>query len=244
MRKEDGRLLRSFAAGAARHDGYLDDYAFLIAGLLDLYEATGQPRWLRDAIALDGILERFHEDRERGGFFLTSHDHEQLLAREKPSHDGAEPSGNSVHILSLLRLHTLTLDDGYRRRAELALGAFAPVLDRSPQALGEMLLALEYLAGSPKEIVIVVPTARAEAEPLLAAMRGTYVPHRVLAVVAQGAEQTALATLAPIVSDKTCQRGAATAYVCERGTCALPTSDPVVFTRQLQRLGRPARTAR
>ena len=104
----DGRLRRSFIDGQVREAAVLDDYAAMISGLLDLYEATGETRWVREAIALDAVLERDFEDREGGGFFQTSHDHEQLLAREKPSYDGAEPSGNSVHALNLLRLAEMT----------------------------------------------------------------------------------------------------------------------------------------
>ena len=83
--RHEGRLLRRYKDGEARHAAYLDDYAFLIAGLLDLYEATGGLRWLREAIALDRVLEKNYEDAENGGFFMTSNDHEQLLAREKPT---------------------------------------------------------------------------------------------------------------------------------------------------------------
>ncbi|MCP5115160.1 MAG: thioredoxin domain-containing protein, partial [bacterium] len=93
--ESDGRLLRSWKAGRASHNAYLDDYAFLTAALIDLYEATGRLRWIKEAIRLDGVLAEHYED-PAGGFFLTSDDHEKLLAREKPAYDGAEPSGNSV----------------------------------------------------------------------------------------------------------------------------------------------------
>jgi uncharacterized protein YyaL (SSP411 family) len=115
--RRGGRLLRSYKDGQARHNAYLDDYGFLTAGLIDLYEATGDPRWLREAIGLDAVLEQHYEDHENGGFFLTSNDHEALLAREKPAYDGAEPSGNSVAVLNLLRLYEFTTDEKYRLRA-------------------------------------------------------------------------------------------------------------------------------
>ena len=111
--RENGRLKRSYNAGKARLDAYLDDYAFLTAGLLDLYEATGDSRWLQEAMALDAVLERHYEDTSAGGYFLTSDDHEKLIARERPSYDGAEPSGNSVQALNLLRLGELTTEDRY-----------------------------------------------------------------------------------------------------------------------------------
>jgi uncharacterized protein YyaL (SSP411 family) len=99
MRRE-GRLQRSYKDGDGRHEGYLEDYAFFIAGLLDLYETTGTLRWLVEAIDLDRVLEKSYEDKSAGGFFLTSSEQEKLLAREKPSHDGAEPSGNSVQVMN------------------------------------------------------------------------------------------------------------------------------------------------
>jgi hypothetical protein len=234
--RRDGRLLRSYKDGQAAHDGYLDDYAFLIAGLLDLYEATSESRWVREAIALDGVLQKSYEDEARGGSFMTSHDHEPLLAREKPSYDGAEPSGNSVEALNLLRLHELTTDDRYRQRAERALQAFGAQLAESPAALSEMLLAVDFQLDTPKEIVIVAARSRAEAEPLLAKLRATFLPNRVLVVASQGADLAAQARLVPLLEGKAARKGQVTAYVCERRVCRLPTSDPEVFLQQLRKV--------
>ncbi len=231
--RRDGRLFRSFKDGAAQHDAYLDDYAFVIAGLLDLYEADGNPRWLREAVALDGVLAQHFEDPKAGGFFLTADDHEELLAREKPSDDGAEPSGNSVEALNLLRLYELTTDDRYRRRAERTLRAFDGILQRAPTVLSEMLLAVDFRLDVAKEIVIVTPDSRAQAEPFLAVLRKTFVPNRVLAVVAAGEPLKELAALVPLVEGKTARGGKPTAYVCERQVCELPTTDPSRFAAQL-----------
>jgi len=151
----DGRLSRSYKDGQAKYNAYLDDYAFLTAGLLDLYEATGDPQWLKKATELDRVLAKFYEDKKNGGFFMTSSDHEKLLAREKPNYDGAEPSGNSIAILNLLRLNEFTTDDSYRSRADKALKAFSLTLNANPNALTEMLLALDFRLDKPKEIVIV-----------------------------------------------------------------------------------------
>jgi uncharacterized protein YyaL (SSP411 family) len=227
----DGRLRRSFKDGRSQHDGYLDDYSFLVAGLLDLYEATGQSRWLREAVALDSELEKHYEDKA-GGYFMTSDDHEALLARDKPAYDGAEPSGNSVQSLNLLRLHELTTNDRYRQRAEATLRSFAPMLSRRPAALSQMLLAVDFQLDTPKEVVIVAPAVREEAEPLLAPLRGAFVPNRVLAWGTQK-EVAEQATLVPLVAGKTALRGRSTAYVCARGVCKLPTADPAVFARQI-----------
>ena len=233
--RRDGRLFRRYMGGESRHDGYLDDYAFLIAGLLDLYEATGNLRWLREAIALDRVLEEGYEDHENGGFFMTSDDHEELLAREKPNYDGAEPSGNSIAVLNLIRLHEFTTNDTYRQRAEKALQAFQPILESRPAALSEMLLALEFHLDTPKEIVIVTKGSRGEADPFLAELRKILLPNRVLAIVTEGDELSAHAQIIPLLDQKRAINGKPTAYVCEQRICELPTSDPAVFAKQLRK---------
>ena len=230
--RRDGRLLRSYKSGRARHNAYLDDYACLIAALLDLYEATGKPDWLREAIALEDVLEEHYQDEENGGFFMTSDDHEKLLAREKPSYDGAEPSGNSVAVMNLVRLHEFTTEDRYRETADRVFQAFGPILKKSPAALSEMLLALDFQLDTAKEIIIVTPGSRGEAEPFLARLRQTFLPNRVLAVVPEP-ELSAHAKLLPLVEGKRAIKGVATAYVCEKRVCELPTSDPEVFARQI-----------
>ncbi|HWL87659.1 MAG TPA: thioredoxin domain-containing protein, partial [Polyangiaceae bacterium] len=126
--RRDGRLLRSFKDGEAKNDGYLDDYAFTIAALLDLFELTGEPQWLREGMHLDEVLAKHYADGPNGGFFLTSDDQPKLLAREKPGYDGAEPSGNSVSALNLLRLYELTFSQRYAERADRTLAAFRTTL--------------------------------------------------------------------------------------------------------------------
>jgi uncharacterized protein YyaL (SSP411 family) len=231
--RRDGRLLRSYKDGQARHNAYLDDYAFLAAGLINLYEATGNLRWLKEAIALDGVLEQHYEDRENGGFFLTSNDHENLLAREKPAYDGAEPSGNSVAVLNLLQLYEFTTDEKYRVRAERALKAFEDILTSSPTALSDMLLALDFQLDSPKEIIVVTGQSRDEARPLLAPLRTTFAPNRIFTAVVEGAQLDEHAAVIPLLEDKTAIGGRPTVYVCEKRVCELPASDPAVFGRQI-----------
>lgn len=202
---------------------------------MDLYEASGQPRWLEAALTLDATLEREYEDTEHGGYFMTSGGHETLLAREKPAYDGAEPSGNSVQALNLLRLHELTTDDRYRIRAERTLLAFGARLARDPAALSEMLLAADFHLDTPKEVVIVTPLSRQEAAPLLAKLRSTFLPNRVLTVAAVGADLAAQSRLVPLLKGKVTRNGQATAYVCEKRVCKLPTGDPEVFARQIEK---------
>jgi uncharacterized protein YyaL (SSP411 family) len=230
--REEGRLRRSFKDGRADHPAYLEDYAFLIAGLLDLYEAGADPRWLREALALQAVLDRHYGD-PRGGYFTTADDHEQLLAREKPGYDGAEPSGNSVAALNLLRLAEFTTQDRYRAAADGILKAFASTMGSSPAALAEMLLALDYRLDRPREVVVVKPAAGADAGPLMDRFRGLFLPNRILVVTAEGPELAALARLVPLVTGKRALDGEVTAYVCTQGICKLPTSDPDELARQL-----------
>ncbi|MGZ8446689.1 MAG: thioredoxin domain-containing protein, partial [Candidatus Deferrimicrobiaceae bacterium] len=227
-------LYRTFMDGIAKNHAYLEDHAFLIAGLLDLYEATSDPQWLEKAIELDKILEEHFEDRIHGGYFLTGDDHEELLVREKPSYDGAEPSGNSVAALNLLRLHEFTTEDGYRRRAEMTFRFMAETLRSNPLALSEMLLAVDFYLDAPKQILLVAPRGeKGAADPLMAVFRGRFLPNRVFSVVSAGEEQERNARLVPLLRGKEAAGGRATAYVCENRTCGLPTNDPAEFARQL-----------
>ncbi len=228
-----GELMRSYKDGQARHAGYLDDYAFMVGGLLDLYEATGHIRWLEESTTLDDALARRYEDDRNGGYFLTAATAEPLLAREKPGQDGAEPSGNSVETLNLLRLAEFTGNDRYRARADRTLKAFGRTLTASPTALAEMLLAVDFRLDRPKEVVIVAKGAREQAEPLLETLRAAYVPNRIVVVAVEGADLARQAKLVPLLEGKAAQAGRPTAYVCERGMCELPTRDPGVFARQL-----------
>ncbi len=229
------RLYRSYKDGRARHNAYLDDYSFLIAGLLDLFEATHDPAWLEKAISLDEILEKYYEDKKNGAFFMTGNDHEALIAREKPVNDGAVPSGNSVAILNLLRLNKITTKDRYRKRAEKGLTSFSQTMSSSPAALSEMLLAVDFFLDTPKEIIIVTPQGtKDKARPFLTELRNQFLPNRMLVVVSEGLEMEAHAGIIPLVQSKIAQNGKATAYVCEEGVCKLPTTDSKVFAQQIK----------
>jgi uncharacterized protein YyaL (SSP411 family) len=234
MRTPDGRLLRSFKDGRARHNAYLADYAFMIAGLLDLYEATATRAGSRRDRARRGARGALRGSRRRRILLDQRRPRGAARAREAGVRR-RRASGNSIAVLNLLRLQELTGDDAYRVRAERAFGAFGETLRRSPAALSEMLLAVDWRLDLAKEIVVVTPGARSEAEPFLARLRRAFVPNRVLAVVSAG-EVEKIAELVPVAGGKLAQNGAATAYVCERGVCALPTSDPTVFVKQVAKV--------
>jgi uncharacterized protein YyaL (SSP411 family) len=147
LRTKDGRLLRTYGAApgqkpTARLNGYLDDYAFLVHGLLCLHDATGARRWLDEAKALTDTMIRFHEDTERGAFYYTSNDHEKLFARAKDQYDGAQPAGNSLAAQNLVRLWVKTGDERYGKAAEKTLQALSPQLKVNPSSLTALADAL------------------------------------------------------------------------------------------------------
>ncbi len=223
MRAEGG-LRRSYVAGEARQRGTLDDYAFVIAGLLDLFEATSERRWFDEALALAAQLERRFAD-PAGGYFTTDAGGEQLWTREKPRDDGAEPSGNAIAIGDLLRLGELTGDPSWRTRAEHALAAFDLSRDRSSPALRS---ALDQALDLPAEIVVVAPHDRAEVAALVDEIRKVYQPGRTLVVMTDDAPvQIAL------TEGKHALGGKPTAFVCEATRCKQPTSDPATLALQL-----------
>jgi len=232
-----GRLMRSFKDGRANQPGFLEDYALVAAGLFDLYEASFDPRWLREALALCNETERLFADPGEGGWFTTAADHEKLMARERPRADGPTPSGTSVALMNALRAGAFTGDDHWRAIADRALSTLRDALSERPTSLSDALLALDFRTDAAREVVVVWPkqAGPASAAPLLSILRRTFLPNRALAGSVEGDELAALATVAPIVEGKRALRGRSTAYVCERGHCQLPTSDPAVLRRQLGR---------
>ena len=233
LRGSDGRLRRSARGGEARHAGVLEDHAFLVAGLLDLFEATGERRWLDEALGLQAQQDQHFWDDDHGGYFLTPHDGERLLARDRPHQDGALPSGNAVAAHSLLRLAALTDQTGRRGRAERILAAFGAAAQRSPRSAAHMLAALVAYHAAFQQVLVVWPTGQPAPAALLAPLRGAYLPHRAIVLSPDGAPLDALATRIPWLKHKRALGGRPTAYVCEDGQCELPTSDPAVFAAQL-----------
>ena len=230
---EDGRLKRIYTGGKASGNAFSDDYAFFIQALLDLYEASGDIEWFRQAVRLEQTMSAEFEDHDEGGFFLSSKKNQGLLAREKSGYDGSVPSANSIAIMNLLRLYEFTSNDDYRQRAQKALTFFGLVLERSPAALPEMLQALDYYHDEAKEIVIVTANDRLEAEPFLRRLGETFLPNHVLVVVQQGESLDQQVPFVPLLEGKRALQGKTTAYVCEQGICDLPTSDPAKFAAQI-----------
>ena len=228
MSQPDGRLLRSYKDGRARLNAYLEDYAALIRGLLALYEATFDLRWLAEATRLAQVMfEQFH-DAQNGGFFQTGVDHEVLVARRKDVIDNAIPSGNSLAAEVLLRLAVFLDKDAYRREVGRIVLMLKDAMASQPTGFGRMLGVLDaYLAPS-QEIAIVGDEADEATQALLRVASGKYLPHSVLAFKRPGEE-----SMLPLLQGRELVEGRPAAYVCENYACRLPVTTPEELERLL-----------
>ena len=232
-----GRLCRLWKDGEARLNGYLEDYAFLANGLVDLYEATFDPRWLRWSLELaDGIVEHFG-DPKTGVLYLTSHDHERLVARTRDNHDGAVPSGASASVMVFLRLARLTGRTEFESRALAVLRSYSEPIDRMPTAFLSMMSALDFHLARPMEIAVVGRANDANADLLRRLVNGRYLPNAVIAGKIQvngRVFKKVKAPEVPFLDGKGLVRGKPTVYVCENHTCSSPVTSPEQLVSALE----------
>ncbi len=234
MRAEDGALVRTYREGNKGSASFLDDYAFMVAACLDLYEATGDAAWIKRAVELQSDQDLRYLDEQNGGYYLTAANGEVLLVREKPVYDRAVPSGNSVAANNLLRLHDFTGDPKWRRRAERLFASLAFQVTRSPTGFPLLLVALDRYYDTALEVALIAPASREEASSLNERLRKAFVPNKVFTVLTDTEASQQEATI-PWLEAKRAMGGKSTAYVCERGRCDLPTSKPQVFQKQIER---------
>jgi len=229
--KEDGRIHRSYKSGRARFNGYLEDYAMAADGLVALYEATFETRWLVEAdTLLDAVSELFW-DEEKRAFYDTPADHEELVTRPRDVYDNAAPSGTSVATEVLLKL-ALSLDRGdYRQRAEDVLEELAGGMEKVPGAFGRLLCALDFSASEPREVAVVGEQSAPDTRALLEAVYSGYLPNKVVA--GRGLDDAEAGGLIPLLAQRPAREGKATAYVCVQHACQTPTTDPEELSRQL-----------
>jgi len=230
MRDGEGRLLRTYKDGDARLNAYLEDHAFLLEALLALYESTFEPRWFEHARELAKTIVARFGDPERGGFFSTSADHEELIARRKEIGDHPIPSGNSSAAMGMLRLAALSGEREYERQAEGVFALFAGPAIEHPDSLAHMLLALDFHLSPTREVALVAPGGAgfpAAVEELAAVVRAQPRPHLVLAGGPEGATEP------PLLRDRPVVDGRPTAYVCESFACKLPVTEPAELEREL-----------
>jgi uncharacterized protein YyaL (SSP411 family) len=216
MRTPQGLLLRTCGAGSeAKLNACLEDYAFLLEGLVALYEASFETRWIEAALTLaDIMVAQFWDDTE-GGFFFTGRDHETLIARTKDAHDSSTPSGNAVAVTALLRLAKLTGRRELYDRALATLTLFRGLMESSSVATGQMLLAVDFHLGPVQEIAVIGDPHNADVRDVLRAVHARFRPWHVLASGSGGA------AIVPLLAGKSAQ-GPVTTYLCQDFICQAP----------------------
>lgn len=219
-------LLRDYRQGAAKIEGYSDDYAYLIQGLLDLYEACFDQSYLDWAVELQDTYDRLFWDNTSGGYFSTSGKDDTILLRMKERYDGAEPAPNSIATLNLLRLSQLTGRNEYRVRSEKILQAFSINIKAAPQAMPQMMVALDYYLDTPRQFIIAGNPDSPDTRALLHEIHKHFIPNKAL-ILTDGKETPPAATDHEkfIRSHKRIE-GKATVYMCENFTCKLPVNNP------------------
>ncbi|MGI6064945.1 MAG: thioredoxin domain-containing protein [Bacillota bacterium] len=220
LRRDDGRLLARYREGEAQHLGYVDDYAFFTWGLIELYQASFQPNYLKAALTLSlDFIDRFW-DEENGGFFLYGDDSEQLLVRPKEVYDGATPSGNSVSALNFFRLARLTGETEWEEKGQQILETFGGTVKQYPAGYTHLLMALQFAEGSSQEIILTGDPADEGFKTMLEILNKEYLPYSVILTVQEGLEETV-----PFIRNYLPVNNQATAYVCQNFSCRKPTTD-------------------
>jgi len=220
------RLLRRFRDDEAAIPAFHDDYAFLALGLLDLYEATFEVRWLEEAKKLtDEMISRFW-DEGRGGFYFTADDAESLIARSKEYYDGAVPSGNSIAGIVMIRMSRMFADMELDEKVQQLIRSNAKALTEHPMAYPQLLIALDFAFGPSFEVVIAGPQRSKEFKELLGIIRSGFRPRQVLLHHPEGKEGKRIEKLAFYIESQSVMDGKPAVYVCENHLCKFPTSDP------------------
>jgi hypothetical protein len=221
---QGGRLLRSYRGGQTLGLAFLSDYACLIEGLLELYEATFEPRWLVTAADLNRTVIEHYWDDAGGGFFFTANDHEELLARAKDARDGAVPSGNSVQLMNLLRLSALLGDQKLRVLADKTMAAFAGQALASPWSAERFLCGVDFAGGGAIELTVVGDPAQPATQALLKQIHSTYLPNRVLRL--HNPERPQDDVCSPLLAGRELVDGQPAVYLCRDGVCQRPVAVP------------------
>ena len=228
--RKNGRLLRTYKDGRAKGKAYLEDYAFLISGLIALHEATFNGTWLREAVDLGHHMTDLFWDVPAGQFYDTGRDHEELVVRPRDISDNAIPAGASMASDVLLRLSIITGESEHQSRAVGAIRSARTLIERFPTGAGHWLCALDFYLSTPKEIAIIGGLTDPNTRALVAEVYRKFMPNRVLLGGIDG--DTELAGL-PLIEGREEINGAPTAYVCQNYVCQLPVSDPAELAKQL-----------
>ncbi len=216
-------LMRRYRDGDSRYDGTLDDYAFLIHGLLALYESDFDTGWITWARELQAKQDDLFWDPGEGGYFFSEADDKTLLIRKKETNDGAIPSGNAIAAINLLKLYDLTVDPGYQKKADRLLSLLAGEMQRYPTGFPQTLIAIDYRLDRSKEVVIAGKRGDPATDQFLKYLAGSFNPNKVVAFV--DPSKSGARPPLPLLEGKILQNGKTTFYICENQTCRLPTNE-------------------
>jgi len=225
MRKSDGRLLHRYRDGQAALPAQVDDYAFLIWGMLELYETIFEVRYLQTALDLNRDLMKHFWDDNNGGFYFVADDGENLLVRQKEIYDGAIPSGNSLAMLNLLRLGRITANYDFEEKAARIGRAFSRNVKQSPSAYTQLMVAVDFGVGPSYEVVIAGNSQAEDTKEMLKAIRTQFIPNKVVILRPTEQESPDIDRLAEFTKSQASIDGRATAYVCLNYNCKFPTTD-------------------
>ncbi len=219
-------LFRNYREGRSAVEGFADDYAFVVQGLLDLYEASFDVEWLKFATQLQETQDRLFFDEKNGGYFSTSGKDESVFLRMKDDNDGAEPAASSVAALNLLRLSQFRDDKQIGERARKTIDAFAATFSVFPSAMPQMLVAFDYSLSKPRQLVIAGKKEAPETKTLLQEVHRHFLPKTIL-ILADGVEgQKFLGEKNEAIRAMSLVDGKPAAYVCENFTCKAPVTEP------------------
>jgi uncharacterized protein len=228
-------LYRNYREGRSDIEGFADDYAFVIQGLLDLYEASFDIEWLKPAVELQETQDRLFFDEKQGGYFSTSGKDKSVVLRMKDDNDSAEPAASSVAALNLLRLSQFRDDKQIAERARKTIDSFAATLSHFPSAMPQMLVAIDYSLSKPRQIVIAGKKDSPETKAILREVHRHFLPDTIL-LLADGAEgQKYLGEKNEAIRAMSMVNGKPAAYVCENFTCKAPVTDPKALSELLTR---------
>ncbi len=233
MTTHNGRLLHRYRDGESALPAHIDDYAFLIWGMLELYETTFELYYLIKAMELNELLIKYFWDDKNGGFYFTAGDSENLLVRQKGIYDGAIPSGNSVAMLNLLRLGRLSANPDLEQKAAQIGRAFFENVRQSPSAYTQLMIAVDFATGPSYEIAIVGDPAADDTRGMLRAIQRRFIPNRALILLSPELDYSDIKRIIPFTEQMSSIEGKATAYVCQNYNCKLPTTDINTMLRLL-----------
>ena len=225
LRTTDSRLLRRYRKGDAAYPGYLDDYAFMVWGLIELYEATFEVTYLEAAIALNREMIDVFWDKKSGGLYFTGKGNEALITRSKETYDGALPSGNSVAALNFMRLGRMTGKTDLEEKAEQLTAAFSREVTTHPIGYTQLLSALEFMLGPAQEIVIAGDPGLDSTRDMVRVVHAGFLPNKVVLLHQNGPDGKRLEALSTFVKEMRPINQKSTVYVCEQYACKVPLTD-------------------